>query len=209
VTLLGHSIYLSGSAIYLSFLSFVLFTHLLVWCRAACGQNVHKGCFETWAATKKMTMDARSSTFEDEAEIEQDQGSVQGEGETRGHQRRSVRMPSCRCCHFSHRFHSRAIYAIDYQTSHPSTEKNRVGAITFPDSTNIVDIVDITTIELLSVQRPGATAEGPTDERQSEKKRRITSQPLDAQFVSSKLTADMQSLMADSSRAGRTSQFRG
>ncbi|KAK4109198.1 hypothetical protein N656DRAFT_361202 [Canariomyces notabilis] len=80
---------------------------------------------------------------------------------------------------------------------------------TFPESTNIVDIVDITTIEPLSAQRPGATAEGPTDERQSEKKRRITSQPLYAQFASSKLTADMESLMADSSRAGRTSQFRG
>lgn len=25
----------------------------VVWCRAACGQNVHKGCFETWAATKR------------------------------------------------------------------------------------------------------------------------------------------------------------
>ncbi|KAK4125366.1 hypothetical protein N657DRAFT_550665, partial [Parathielavia appendiculata] len=25
----------------------------VVWCRAECGQNVHKGCFETWAATKR------------------------------------------------------------------------------------------------------------------------------------------------------------
>lgn len=25
----------------------------LVWCRAACGQNMHQGCFETWAATKR------------------------------------------------------------------------------------------------------------------------------------------------------------
>lgn len=25
----------------------------VVWCRAACGQNVHKACFETWAATKR------------------------------------------------------------------------------------------------------------------------------------------------------------
>lgn len=25
----------------------------LVWCRAACGQNIHKQCFETWSATKK------------------------------------------------------------------------------------------------------------------------------------------------------------
>ncbi len=25
----------------------------VVWCRAACGQNVHRGCFETWAATKR------------------------------------------------------------------------------------------------------------------------------------------------------------
>ncbi|EFQ29628.1 SWIM zinc finger protein [Colletotrichum graminicola] len=24
----------------------------IVWCRAACGQNIHKDCFETWAATK-------------------------------------------------------------------------------------------------------------------------------------------------------------
>jgi len=25
----------------------------IVWCRAACGQNIHKACFETWAATKR------------------------------------------------------------------------------------------------------------------------------------------------------------
>ncbi|WQF89422.1 Putative E3 ubiquitin-protein ligase Zswim2 [Colletotrichum destructivum] len=25
----------------------------IVWCRAACGQNIHKDCFETWAATKR------------------------------------------------------------------------------------------------------------------------------------------------------------
>jgi hypothetical protein len=25
----------------------------VVWCRAACGQNIHKACFETWAATKR------------------------------------------------------------------------------------------------------------------------------------------------------------
>lgn len=25
----------------------------IVWCRAACGQNVHKECFEMWAATKR------------------------------------------------------------------------------------------------------------------------------------------------------------
>ncbi|KAF9871966.1 ring finger domain-containing protein [Colletotrichum karsti] len=25
----------------------------VVWCRAACGQNIHKECFETWAATKR------------------------------------------------------------------------------------------------------------------------------------------------------------
>ncbi|GAB1311507.1 hypothetical protein MFIFM68171_01717 [Madurella fahalii] len=25
----------------------------VVWCRAACGQNIHEGCFETWAATKR------------------------------------------------------------------------------------------------------------------------------------------------------------
>ncbi|KAG6355275.1 hypothetical protein INS49_003236 [Diaporthe citri] len=25
----------------------------LVWCKAACGQNIHKECFEMWAATKK------------------------------------------------------------------------------------------------------------------------------------------------------------
>ncbi|KAK1826877.1 hypothetical protein QBC39DRAFT_186818 [Podospora conica] len=25
----------------------------IVWCRAACGQNVHKSCFEMWAATKR------------------------------------------------------------------------------------------------------------------------------------------------------------
>ncbi|KAK1750304.1 SWIM zinc finger protein [Echria macrotheca] len=25
----------------------------IVWCKAACGQNIHKGCFEMWAATKR------------------------------------------------------------------------------------------------------------------------------------------------------------
>jgi len=25
----------------------------LVWCKAACGQNIHKQCFEMWAATKR------------------------------------------------------------------------------------------------------------------------------------------------------------
>ncbi|KAK2053045.1 SWIM zinc finger protein [Colletotrichum caudatum] len=25
----------------------------IVWCRAACGQNIHRECFETWAATKR------------------------------------------------------------------------------------------------------------------------------------------------------------
>jgi len=25
----------------------------IVWCCAACGQNMHKDCFETWAATKR------------------------------------------------------------------------------------------------------------------------------------------------------------
>ncbi|KAK3311085.1 uncharacterized protein B0T15DRAFT_482206 [Chaetomium strumarium] len=25
----------------------------VVWCRAACGQNIHKACFETWATTKR------------------------------------------------------------------------------------------------------------------------------------------------------------
>jgi len=25
----------------------------VVWCKAACGQNIHKECFETWAATKR------------------------------------------------------------------------------------------------------------------------------------------------------------
>jgi hypothetical protein len=25
----------------------------VVWCRAACGQNIHKECFEMWAATKR------------------------------------------------------------------------------------------------------------------------------------------------------------
>ncbi|GKT45882.1 E3 ubiquitin-protein ligase Zswim2 [Colletotrichum spaethianum] len=25
----------------------------IVWCRAACGQNIHKQCFQTWAATKR------------------------------------------------------------------------------------------------------------------------------------------------------------
>lgn len=24
----------------------------VVWCRAACGQNIHRGCFERWASTK-------------------------------------------------------------------------------------------------------------------------------------------------------------
>ncbi|KAK3330717.1 hypothetical protein B0H66DRAFT_544685 [Apodospora peruviana] len=26
---------------------------VIVWCRAACGQNIHKECFEMWAATKR------------------------------------------------------------------------------------------------------------------------------------------------------------
>ena len=26
----------------------------IVWCKAACGNNVHKSCFEQWAATKKV-----------------------------------------------------------------------------------------------------------------------------------------------------------
>ena len=25
----------------------------LVWCKAACGQNLHKGCFEQWAKSQK------------------------------------------------------------------------------------------------------------------------------------------------------------
>lgn len=25
----------------------------IVWCKAACGQNIHKTCFETWAKTKR------------------------------------------------------------------------------------------------------------------------------------------------------------
>ena len=25
----------------------------IVWCKAACGQNIHKACFEMWAATKR------------------------------------------------------------------------------------------------------------------------------------------------------------
>ncbi|KAK3372306.1 SWIM zinc finger protein [Podospora didyma] len=28
-------------------------TEVVVWCRAACGQNIHKECFEMWAATKR------------------------------------------------------------------------------------------------------------------------------------------------------------
>lgn len=27
----------------------------LVWCEAACGQNIHRNCFDTWAATKRAT----------------------------------------------------------------------------------------------------------------------------------------------------------
>lgn len=27
----------------------------IVWCRAACGQNIHKQCFETWARTKRQS----------------------------------------------------------------------------------------------------------------------------------------------------------
>ncbi|KAL2153824.1 hypothetical protein VTH82DRAFT_2499 [Thermothelomyces myriococcoides] len=34
----------------------------VVWCRAACGQNVHKGCFETWAATKRNQASSSSSS---------------------------------------------------------------------------------------------------------------------------------------------------
>lgn len=31
----------------------------LVWCKAACGQNIHKQCFEMWAATKRQAVGAR------------------------------------------------------------------------------------------------------------------------------------------------------
>ncbi|KAM0326142.1 hypothetical protein ACHAQA_006736 [Verticillium albo-atrum] len=27
----------------------------IVWCRAACGQNIHRDCFETWAKTKRQS----------------------------------------------------------------------------------------------------------------------------------------------------------
>lgn len=27
----------------------------IVWCKAACGQNMHKECFETWATTKRQS----------------------------------------------------------------------------------------------------------------------------------------------------------
>jgi hypothetical protein len=33
----------------------------VVWCRAACGQNIHKSCFETWAATKRRQAGAGGS----------------------------------------------------------------------------------------------------------------------------------------------------
>ncbi len=32
----------------------------VVWCRAACGQNIHKECFEMWAATKRQQAGARA-----------------------------------------------------------------------------------------------------------------------------------------------------
>jgi len=28
---------------------------LIIWCRAVCGQNIHKECFEMWAATKRQS----------------------------------------------------------------------------------------------------------------------------------------------------------
>ncbi|KAL0938073.1 ring finger domain containing protein [Colletotrichum truncatum] len=34
----------------------------IVWCRAACGQNIHKTCFETWAATKRKGYGASNVT---------------------------------------------------------------------------------------------------------------------------------------------------
>jgi hypothetical protein len=33
----------------------------IVWCRATCGQNVHKECFEMWAATKRQGKGGRQS----------------------------------------------------------------------------------------------------------------------------------------------------
>jgi len=30
-------------------------TESIVWCRATCGQNIHKECFEMWAATKRQS----------------------------------------------------------------------------------------------------------------------------------------------------------
>jgi hypothetical protein len=33
----------------------------IVWCRATCGQNVHKECFEMWAATKRQGGGSRGS----------------------------------------------------------------------------------------------------------------------------------------------------
>lgn len=41
----------------------------IVWCRAACGNNVHKGCFDQWANTKagRVTCPFCRTPWEDEA----------------------------------------------------------------------------------------------------------------------------------------------
>lgn len=34
----------------------------LVWCKAACGQNIHRQCFDMWAATKRRTHGSKGIT---------------------------------------------------------------------------------------------------------------------------------------------------
>lgn len=56
----------------------------IVWCRAACGQNMHQQCFETWARTKsgagKVTCPMCRSVWEAEAgsvsQVEKSRGTI-------------------------------------------------------------------------------------------------------------------------------------
>jgi hypothetical protein len=54
-------------------------TEAVVWCRATCGQNIHKGCFETWRAMKMRDYGASGvtcpycrSVWEDDGDIVKD-----------------------------------------------------------------------------------------------------------------------------------------
>lgn len=56
----------------------------LVWCRAACGQNIHKQCFDMWAATKrasgKITCPYCRSVWEADEETGVDVANIKRDG---------------------------------------------------------------------------------------------------------------------------------